>query len=111
MPERKVMFGAGLGAWNGVDVASAPESARIVAQADREGLDLFSLADHPYFGEKLDAYAMLSFLLGKTERITGVVTVTNVPCRPAPVLARTITSLLALSAGSYLVSGQERCGT
>ena len=40
---------------------------------------------------------MLSFLLGQTERITGMVTVTNLACRPAAVLARTITSLSALS--------------
>jgi alkanesulfonate monooxygenase SsuD/methylene tetrahydromethanopterin reductase-like flavin-dependent oxidoreductase (luciferase family) len=103
VPDRKVMFGAGLGAWNGVDVDSAAESARIAVQADREGLDLLTLADHPYFGEKLDAYAMLSFLLGKTERITAAVTVTNVPCRPAPVLARTITSLSALSGGRVVL--------
>jgi len=40
-----------------------------------------------------NAYAVLSFALGQTERITGMVTVTNVPCRPAAVLARTVTSL------------------
>jgi alkanesulfonate monooxygenase SsuD/methylene tetrahydromethanopterin reductase-like flavin-dependent oxidoreductase (luciferase family) len=103
MPERKVWFGAGLGAWNGADVASAAESARLVAQADRDGLDLFTVADHPYFGEKLDAYALLSFLLGRTEQIAGGVTVTSLPTRPAPVLARTITSLSALSGGRVVL--------
>jgi alkanesulfonate monooxygenase SsuD/methylene tetrahydromethanopterin reductase-like flavin-dependent oxidoreductase (luciferase family) len=57
------------------------------------------VADHPYFGDKLDAYALTGFLLGRTERITGMVTVTNLPSRPAPVLARTVTSLSALSGG------------
>ncbi len=103
MSDRKVWFGAGLGAWNGADVASAAESAGLVAQADLDGLDLFTVADHPYFGEKLDAYALLSFLLGQTRRITGAVTVTNVPSRPAPVLARTITSLSALSGGRVVL--------
>ena len=37
-------FGSGLGAWNGADVASAAESVRLVGQADREGLDLFTVA-------------------------------------------------------------------
>src|SRR6185312_13667062 len=46
-----------------------------------------------------NAYAVLSFALGQTERITGMVTVTNVPYRPAAVLARTVTSLSALSGG------------
>ncbi|HEV2244574.1 MAG TPA: LLM class flavin-dependent oxidoreductase [Streptosporangiaceae bacterium] len=103
MPDRKVWFGAGLGAWNGADVASAAESARLVAQADRDGLDLFTVADHPYFGEKLDSYALVSFLLGRTERVAGAVTVTNLPSRPAPVLARTITSLSALSGGRVVL--------
>jgi alkanesulfonate monooxygenase SsuD/methylene tetrahydromethanopterin reductase-like flavin-dependent oxidoreductase (luciferase family) len=103
VPDRKVKFGAGLGAWNGADVCSAAESVQLVAQADRDGLDLFSVADHPYFGDKLDAYALLSFLLGRTDRITGVVTVTNLPSRPAPMLARTITSLCALSGGRVVL--------
>ncbi len=99
MPERKVVFGYGLGAWNGADVAGAAQSVRLAVQADGEGLDRFHVADHPYFGDKLDAYALLSFVLGQTERITGMVSVTNLPSRPAPVLARTITSLSALSGG------------
>ncbi len=103
MADRKVWFGTGLGAWNGADVAGAAESVRLVAQADRDGLDLFTTADHPYFGEKLDAYALLSFLLGRTERIAGAVTVTSLPCRPAPVLARTVTSLYALSGGRIVL--------
>ena len=71
--------------------------------ADLDGLDLFTVADHPYFGEKLDSYALVSFLLGRTERIAGAVTVTNLPSRPAPVLARTITSLSALSGGRVVL--------
>lgn len=93
MPDRKVLFGAGLGAWNGADTSQAAHLAALVGQADRQGLDLFGVADHPYFAAKLDAYALLGFILGRTNRITGAVTVSNLPARPAPVLARTITSL------------------
>ena len=103
MPDRNVLFGAGLGAWNGADVAGAADSVQLVVQADRDGLDLFSVADHPYFGQKLDAYALVSFLLGQTKGISGVVTVTNLPSRPAPVLARTVTSLSALSGGRIVL--------
>jgi len=103
VPERKVWFGCGLGAWNGADVASAAESVRLVVQADRDGLDLFTVADHPYFAEKLDSYALLPFLLGQTGHISGAVTVTSLPSRPAPVLARTITSLSALSGGRVVL--------
>ena len=103
MPDRNVLFGVGLGAWNGADAVTAAESVKLVTQADRDGLDLFTVADHPYFGAKLDAYALVSFLLGQTERIAGMVTVTNLPSRPAPVLARTITSLSTLSGGRILL--------
>ena len=103
MPERKVWFGCSLGAWNGADVASAAESVRLVVQADRDGLDLFTVADHPYFAEKLDSYALLPFLLGQTGHISGAVTVTSLPSRPAPVLAHTITSLSALSGGRVVL--------
>ena len=99
VPDRHVLFGASLGQWNGADAADAAGRIRLATQADRDGLDLFTVADHPYFGSKLDAYALTGFLLGRTERITGMVTVTNLPSRPAPVLARTLTSLSTLSGG------------
>jgi alkanesulfonate monooxygenase SsuD/methylene tetrahydromethanopterin reductase-like flavin-dependent oxidoreductase (luciferase family) len=72
-------------------------------QADREGLDLFSLSDHPYLGGRLDAYASLGFVLGRTRRLAGFANVTNLPTRPAPLLARTVTSLSALSGGRVVL--------
>jgi Luciferase-like monooxygenase len=103
VPAHDVLFGASLGQWNGADAADAAGRIRLGTQADRDGLDLFTVADHPYFGDKLDAYALTGFLLGRTERITGMVTVTNLPSRPAPVLARTLTSLSALSGGRVIL--------
>jgi alkanesulfonate monooxygenase SsuD/methylene tetrahydromethanopterin reductase-like flavin-dependent oxidoreductase (luciferase family) len=103
MAEGQMWFGVSTGEWNGADVAASGETIPLVIQADRDGLDLFTVADHPYFGDKLDSYALLGFLLGRTERICGAVTVTNLPCRPAPVLARTITSLSALSGGRVVL--------
>ncbi len=98
-----MLFGVGLGAGNGADASDVAGDSRLVIQADVDGLDLFSLADHPYFGEKLEAYAALGFLLGLSTRISGVVTVTNLPSRPASVLARTVTSLSALSGGRVVL--------
>jgi len=103
VPDHDVLFGASLGQWNGADAADAAGRIRLGSQADRDGLDLFTVADHPYFGDKLDAYTLTGFLLGQTERITGMVTVTNLPSRPAPVLARTLTSLSALSGGRVIL--------
>jgi len=84
VPDHDVLFGASLGQWNGADAADAAGRVKLAIQAGRDGLDLFTVADHPYFGDKLDAYALTGFLLGRTERITGMVTVTNLPSRPAP---------------------------
>ncbi|MER6322158.1 LLM class flavin-dependent oxidoreductase [Streptomyces coelicoflavus] len=99
VPEQKVLFG--FGAHSGV--GQAPELLRMVQQADRDGLDTFSLSDHPFFGDRLDAYAALGFLLGGTRNIAGFANVTNVPTRPAPMLARTVTSLSALAGGRVVL--------
>lgn len=84
-------------------VGDIPELTRLVGQADRDGLDHFSLSDHPYLGERVDAYAGIGFLLGGTRNISGLVNVTNLPTRPAAMLARTVTSLSALSGGRVVL--------
>ena len=95
MTAREVLFGFGLETGLG-EVDALLEHA---SRADRDGLDVVSLSDHPYFADRLDAYAALGVVLGRTTRISGAVNVTNVAVRPAPMLARTITALSALSGG------------
>ncbi|WP_245674587.1 LLM class flavin-dependent oxidoreductase [Herbidospora cretacea] len=91
----------------GVGVSSAAGEARRtvaeVVQADHDGLDHFSVSDHPYVGDRLDAYSIVGFALGATTRISGLVNVTNLPTRPAPMLARTVTSLSSLSEGRIIL--------
>jgi alkanesulfonate monooxygenase SsuD/methylene tetrahydromethanopterin reductase-like flavin-dependent oxidoreductase (luciferase family) len=99
MHEHEVVFG--FGAHSGID--DGPELLRMTEQADRDGLDLFSLSDHPYIGERLDAYAAVGFVLGRTQRMSGFANVTNLPLRPAPMLARTVTSLSAISGGRIVL--------
>jgi alkanesulfonate monooxygenase SsuD/methylene tetrahydromethanopterin reductase-like flavin-dependent oxidoreductase (luciferase family) len=84
-------------------VAETAELLRLTQQADRDGLDVFSLSDHPYLGDRLDAYATIGFVLGRTERLAGFANVTNLPTRPAPMLARAITSLSAVSGGRVVL--------
>jgi alkanesulfonate monooxygenase SsuD/methylene tetrahydromethanopterin reductase-like flavin-dependent oxidoreductase (luciferase family) len=103
MSQRRVLFGASLGQWNGADVGNVPGVLDLATTADANGLDLFTIADHLYFGDKLDAYSAVGFLLGRTASISGVVTVTNLPTRPAPLVARAITSLSALSGGRVVL--------
>lgn len=99
MSAQEVVFG--FGAHSTID--EGPALMRKVQRADREGLDIFSLSDHPYIGARLDAYATIGFLLGRTERIAGFANVTNLPTRPAPMLARAVTTLSALSGGRVVL--------
>ncbi|KND23638.1 LLM class flavin-dependent oxidoreductase [Streptomyces acidiscabies] len=96
---RKLWFGIG----PGVAVADAAGVVQRVEYADRAGLDFFALSDHPYYGDRLEAYGALGLLLGRTRNITGVTTVTNLPTRPVPLLARTLSTLSALSGGRVVL--------
>ena len=95
----EVVFGFGAHS----DIDHGPELLRTAQEADRAGLDIFSLSDHPYLGGRLDAYASIGFILGRTQHIAGLANVTNLPTRPAPMLARTVTSLSALSGGRIVL--------
>ncbi|GGN98616.1 LLM class flavin-dependent oxidoreductase [Microbispora bryophytorum] len=99
MSAHDVVFG--FGAHSGIE--DLPELLPMVQQADRDGLDIFTLSDHPYLGGRVDAYAALGFILGRTQHIAGFANVTNLPTRPAPMLARTVTSLSALSGGRIVL--------
>jgi alkanesulfonate monooxygenase SsuD/methylene tetrahydromethanopterin reductase-like flavin-dependent oxidoreductase (luciferase family) len=98
-PNRKLLFGIGLE--NGVDQVS--EMLGHARFADEAGLDLVSLSDHPYFSERVDAYAALGFVLGATSNVTGAVIMTNLLSRPAPILSRTVTGMSTLSRGRVIL--------
>jgi alkanesulfonate monooxygenase SsuD/methylene tetrahydromethanopterin reductase-like flavin-dependent oxidoreductase (luciferase family) len=98
-PHHKVLFGLGLEA-GFHQVSEMLGHARF---ADDAGLDLVTVGDHPYFAERLDAYAALGFVLGATSNITGAVIMTNLLSRPAPVLARTVTGLSTISGGRVVL--------
>ncbi len=98
-PGDKVLFGLGLEA----GVHQVSEMLTHARLADDAGLDLVSISDHPYFAERLDAYAALGFVLGATDTITGAVIMTNLLSRPAPILARTVTGLSTISGGRVVL--------
>jgi alkanesulfonate monooxygenase SsuD/methylene tetrahydromethanopterin reductase-like flavin-dependent oxidoreductase (luciferase family) len=99
MSRRKVQFGVK----PTVAIANPQQTIQEIRQADRDGLDLFAITDHPYFADRLEAYATVGYGLGATQNITAVTDVTNLPFRPAPLLSRTITSLSALSGGRIVL--------
>jgi alkanesulfonate monooxygenase SsuD/methylene tetrahydromethanopterin reductase-like flavin-dependent oxidoreductase (luciferase family) len=95
----KALFGLGLE----TGVEQTREMLEHAHLADNAGLDVVSLSDHPYFAERIDAYAALSFVLGATRSIGAAVIMTNLLSRPAPILARTVTGLSTVSRGRFVL--------
>jgi alkanesulfonate monooxygenase SsuD/methylene tetrahydromethanopterin reductase-like flavin-dependent oxidoreductase (luciferase family) len=80
--------------------ATDPEHtvSQIVA-ADRAGLDLAGVQDHPYQRRFLDTWTLLSYVAARTEHITLLPDVINLPLRQPAVLAKSAASLDVLSGG------------
>jgi alkanesulfonate monooxygenase SsuD/methylene tetrahydromethanopterin reductase-like flavin-dependent oxidoreductase (luciferase family) len=85
-------------------VPEADREAEVCEQvllADRLGLDLVGIQDHPYQRRYLDTWTLLAYLAGRTERITLFPAVANVPLRPPAMLAKAAASLDRLSGGRF----------
>jgi alkanesulfonate monooxygenase SsuD/methylene tetrahydromethanopterin reductase-like flavin-dependent oxidoreductase (luciferase family) len=80
--------------------ATDPSSTieRILA-ADRSGLDVVGVQDHPYQWRFFDTWTLLPFVAARTERIRLVPDVTNLPLRLPAMLAKAAASLDVLSGG------------
>jgi alkanesulfonate monooxygenase SsuD/methylene tetrahydromethanopterin reductase-like flavin-dependent oxidoreductase (luciferase family) len=90
-------------AWFGIfPVPDAEQRERVVEQvmlADRLGLDLVGIQDHPYQRRFLDTWTLLPYLAGRTERIRLFPDVTSLPLRSPALLAKAAASLDLLSGG------------
>ena len=73
--------------------------AGVVKAADRAGLDLVGIQDHPYQRRFLDAWTLISTLVPQTERIRFFPDVANLPLRPPAMLAKAAASLDVISGG------------
>lgn len=81
---------------------SAADPARVVelaVTAERAGIDLVTVQDHPYQPAFLDAWTLLSVIAGRTERVTLSGNVLNLPLRHPAMLARSAASLDLLTGG------------
>ncbi|RBQ17616.1 LLM class flavin-dependent oxidoreductase [Spongiactinospora rosea] len=72
------------------------ERARL---ADRLGLDLIGVQDHPYQRSYVETWTLLSMVAAVTERIKVFPDVASLPLRPPAVLAKAAASLDVLSGG------------
>src|SRR3712207_3572696 len=92
---RELEFGASV-----EPLADPPDyAASITKAADRAGLDLVGIQDHPYQRRFLDTWTLISTLVPVTERVRFFPDVANLPLRPPAMLAKAAASLDVLSGG------------
>jgi alkanesulfonate monooxygenase SsuD/methylene tetrahydromethanopterin reductase-like flavin-dependent oxidoreductase (luciferase family) len=81
-------------------LADPPDwAARVATAADRAGLDLVGIQDHPYQRRFLDTWTLISTLVPITGRVRFFPDVANLPLRPPAMLAKAAASLDVLSGG------------
>lgn len=85
-----------------VPEAGALEGVRAaVGAADRSGLDLVGIQDHPYQRRFLDTLTLIGTLLAETKRVRVFPDVANLPLRPPAMMAKQAASLDVLSGGRF----------
>jgi alkanesulfonate monooxygenase SsuD/methylene tetrahydromethanopterin reductase-like flavin-dependent oxidoreductase (luciferase family) len=72
-----------------------------VLAAERGGLDLVGIQDHPYQRRFLDTFALIADLLARTERLRFFPDVANLPLRGPTMIAKTAASLDVMSGGRF----------
>lgn len=85
-------------------VPSAADHPRIVEQvlvAEREGLDLVGIQDHPYQRRFLDTFALIADLLARTSRLRFFPDVASLPMRGPTMIAKAAASLDVMSGGRF----------
>lgn len=81
-------------------LADPPDhAAKLARLADREGLDLIGIQDHPYQRRFLDTWTLISTLVPRTENVRFFPDVANLPLRPPAVFAKSAASLDLISGG------------
>ncbi len=78
-----------------------PEIVAQVLAAERVGLELVGIQDHPYQRRFLDTFALIGDLLARTTRLRFFPDVASLPMRPPTMLAKAAASLDAISGGRF----------
>ena len=81
------------------DAADPDSTIERILAADRAGLDLIGVQDHPYQRRFFDTWTLLAYVAGRTERVRLLPDVINLPLRLPSVLAKSAASLDVLSGG------------
>jgi alkanesulfonate monooxygenase SsuD/methylene tetrahydromethanopterin reductase-like flavin-dependent oxidoreductase (luciferase family) len=78
-----------------------PQIVEQVMAAERSGLDLVGIQDHPYQRRFLDTFALIGDLLARTERLRFFPDVASLPMRPPTMVAKAAASLDVMSGGRF----------
>jgi alkanesulfonate monooxygenase SsuD/methylene tetrahydromethanopterin reductase-like flavin-dependent oxidoreductase (luciferase family) len=81
------------------DATGGASTVDQIVAADRTGLDLVGVQDHPYQWRFFDTWTLLAYAAGRTERVRFVPDVLNLPLRLPTVIAKSVASLDLLSGG------------
>jgi alkanesulfonate monooxygenase SsuD/methylene tetrahydromethanopterin reductase-like flavin-dependent oxidoreductase (luciferase family) len=85
-------------------VPDAEDPAKTVERAvtaERLGLDLIGVQDHPYQRRFLDTFTLLAYIAARTDRISLTPDVANLPLRPPAVMAKAVATIDVLSRGRF----------
>jgi alkanesulfonate monooxygenase SsuD/methylene tetrahydromethanopterin reductase-like flavin-dependent oxidoreductase (luciferase family) len=81
------------------DATNAASTVAQIIQADRCGLDIVGVQDHPYQWRFFDTWTLLAYAAGRTERVRLLPDVLNLPLRLPTMIAKSVASLDVLSGG------------
>ena len=81
------------------DATDPSSTVERIEAADRAGLDVVGVQDHPYQRRFFDTWTLLSYVAARTERVRLIPDVANLPLRPPAMLAKAAASLDVLSGG------------
>ena len=95
------MTGVAFGVFVVPDASGREAVVGQVERADRAGLDLVGIQDHPYQRRFLETTSLLAFLAARTERNRLIPDVANLPLREPAVLAKAAATIDLLSGGRF----------
>jgi alkanesulfonate monooxygenase SsuD/methylene tetrahydromethanopterin reductase-like flavin-dependent oxidoreductase (luciferase family) len=81
------------------DATNAASTVAQIIEAERSGLDMVGVQDHPYQWRFFDTWTLLAYVAGRTERVRFLPDVLNLPLRLPTMIAKSVASLDSLSGG------------
>jgi len=81
------------------DATAGAATVEQIIEADRCGLDIVGVQDHPYQWRFFDTWTLLAYAAGRTERVRLLPDVLNLPLRLPTLIAKSVASLDVLSGG------------